>query len=72
MPMNTEVLIARKERHLSQTQLATKAGVYRWSIGLIERDNWLPPRPVRQRIARVLGSTEDALFSEAIRRSVAA
>lgn len=69
--MNSHVMVARKERGLSQTALGQKAKVYRWAIGLIETGDWVPPKSVRMRIAKVLHSSEDALFGEALRRITA-
>lgn len=67
--LNVNIMAARRRRGLTQKQLAAKAqlGLNHIDIVRIERYGWIPPRPIRQRLAEVLDSTESALFGEAIR-----
>lgn len=63
--MNTNLMVARKRRGLTQKQLAAKVRVNATSIVLIERYGWLPPIELRQRLAAALKADEHTLFSTA-------
>ena len=60
--MNLKVLTARKERRLTQGQLASTTGINPADIVRIERRGWIPPAEVRQRLAEALGTAEEELF----------
>ena len=60
--MNSKVMVARKERHLTQQQLAEQAGLTPHELVLIERHGWIPPRQKRERLAEALEQTADELF----------
>lgn len=64
---NTRVLVARKERDLTQSQLGKKVGLTPNDIVRIERYGWIPPREKRSRLAQELRATVDALFGEDFR-----
>lgn len=53
---------ARKQKDLTQDQLAKKAKLSRQMLSNIERGYSLPSLPVAYRIAKVLGSTMEHIF----------
>lgn len=60
--MNTRVLVARKQRELTQEQLAKQTGLQQADISRIEKSGWIPPPEVRDRLAEALKTTVAALF----------
>lgn len=64
--MNAHVLAARRDRDLTQEDLAAAVELNKADIVRIERHGWIPPREVRLRIAKTLKSTEDRLFGQAL------
>ena len=55
----------RTEEGLSQADLAAQLGVSRQTIIAIETGRYSPSLPLAFRIARLFGSTVDAIFGEA-------
>lgn len=60
--MNSKVLVARKERGLTQDQLAEKVGLNHADINRIEKHGWIPPATVRADLAKALKVDEADLF----------
>ena len=60
--MNTKVMVARKERRLTQEALAADIGINQADLVRIERHGWIPPKDIRQRLAVALASPEEELF----------
>ena len=63
--VNATFLIARKERHLTQGQLAKRVGLTPNDVVRIERYHWMPPLAMRRRLARELKTAVETLFGEA-------
>lgn len=59
--MHWRVLVARKQRDWSQTELGEKVGLPRAEIGRIEQ-GWTPPLDVQTKLAEVLDAPIDYLF----------
>ena len=59
--MYWRVIVGRKQRGWSQTELAEKAGLQQTDISRIER-GWTPPDEIQQRVAKVLNFEPDYLF----------
>ena len=55
----------REERHLTQEDLACKAGTTLAYLGYIERTGYRPRTSLRQRIAAALGVSEAEVWPEA-------
>jgi putative transcriptional regulator len=53
----------RAEREMSQVQLAGELGVSRQTVISIESGRYLPSLPLAFRIARVFGTTIEAVFT---------
>lgn len=67
--MNGKVMVARKDRQLTQEQLAELVGLLPADIIRIERHGWIPPEDTRQALAKALKVDESDLFDEiAVRR----
>lgn len=66
--MNVTLMALRKQRGINQKDLAKRIGLgtNHYPIVLLERFGWIPPRVVRQRLAVLLHSTEQALFADAL------
>lgn len=60
--MNTRVMVARKQRGLTQEQLAEQVGLNQADIVRIERHGWTPPPTTQQKIAEALDALETELF----------
>lgn len=60
--MNSRALVARKERGLTQEQLAEQLRLNHADIARIEKHDWIPPAEVRKRYAEALGVAEEHLF----------
>lgn len=67
MEMNEKVLLARKRLNKTQGVVALEAEMDRGAVVLMERYGWIPPADVRSSVAKVLESTEVALFGDAVR-----
>ena len=63
---NWSLVAARKDLGLTQSQLGQRVGLTKPEIIKIERHGWIPAKPIRDRIARVLRSTDAALFGDVI------
>ena len=63
--MKNRVRELRTEEGLSQADLAAQLGVSRQTIIAIETGRYSPSLPLAFRIARLFGSTVDAIFGEA-------
>ncbi|WP_377890279.1 helix-turn-helix transcriptional regulator [Alkalihalobacillus sp. R86527] len=61
---NKKLKMARVEHDLSQQELATKVGVSRQTIGLIELGKYNPTLQLCVAICKALGKTLDDLFWE--------
>lgn len=61
--MKNTIRERRKARGLSQEELARQCGVSRQTINAIENDKYDPTLSLAFRLAKVLETTVDALFS---------
>ena len=66
---NTAVLIARKQRSLTQQGLGKRVGLTANDIVRIERYGWIPPLATRKRLAAELRVSADTLFGDGLRPS---
>ncbi len=60
--MENHVRALRKELGLSQEELGKRCGVSRQTINAIENQKYDPSLPLAFQLARILGTTIDALF----------
>lgn len=60
--MENHVRALRKELSLSQEELGKRCGVSRQTINAIENQKYDPSLPLAFQLARILGTTVDALF----------
>ena len=60
--MENHVRALRKELALSQEELGKRCGVSRQTINAIENQKYDPSLPLAFQLARILGTTVDALF----------
>ena len=60
--MENHVRALRKELGLSQEELGKRCGVSRQTINAIENQKYDPSLPLAFQLARILGTTLDALF----------
>ena len=60
--MENHVRALRKELGLSQEELGKRCGVSRQTINSIENQKYDPSLPLAFQLARILGTTVDALF----------
>lgn len=60
--MENHVRALRKELGLSQEALGKRCGVSRQTINAIENQKYDPSLPLAFQLARILGTTVDALF----------
>ena len=60
--MENHVRALRKELGLSQEELGKRCGVSRQTINAIENQKYDPSIPLAFQLARILGTTVDALF----------
>ena len=60
--MENHVRALRKELGLSQEELGKRCGVSRQTINAIENQKYGPSLPLAFQLARILGTTVDALF----------
>ena len=60
--MENHVRALRKELGLSQEELGKRCGVSRQTINAIENQTYDPSLPLAFQLARILGTTVDALF----------
>ena len=60
--MQNTIRELRKEKGLSQDELARACGVSRQTINAIENQKYDPSLPLAFQLARILGTTVDALF----------
>lgn len=60
--MENHVRALRKELGLSQEELSKHCGVSRQTINAIENQKYDPSLPLAFQLARILGTTVDALF----------
>ena len=60
--MENHVRALRKELGLSQEELGKRCGVSRQTINAIEHQKYDPSLPLAFQLARILGTTVDALF----------
>jgi len=70
--MNARFLVARKQRKISQLQLAQAVGCLQSDISRIENAGWIPPTSMRDAIAEQLGVDADVLFAESAPADIAA
>ena len=61
--MRNAIRTLRRERGLSQEELAKRCGVSRQTINAIENNKYDPTLSLAFRLARELGTTVDALFA---------
>lgn len=62
--INNKMKQARKERDISQTELARRIGVSRQTINMIENGDYNPTIVLCLKICHELGKTLDELFWE--------
>ena len=60
--MENKIRALRSEMGLSQEELARRCGVSRQTINAIENQKYDPSVPLAFQLARILGTTVDALF----------
>lgn len=60
--MENHVRALRKALDLSQEELGKRCGVSRQTINAIENQKYDPSLPLAFQLARILGTTVDALF----------
>ncbi len=60
--MENHVRALRKDLGLSQEELGKRCGVSRQTINAIENQKYDPSLPLAFQLARILGTTVDALF----------
>ena len=60
--MENHVRALRKELGISQEELGKRCGVSRQTINAIENQKYDPSLPLAFQLARILGTTVDALF----------
>mgnify|MGYP002572552872 FL=1 len=60
--MKNQIRDLRREQGLSQEELARRCGVSRQTINAIENQKYDPSLPLAFQLARILGTTVDALF----------
>lgn len=60
--MENHVRALRKALGLSQEELSKRCGVSRQTINAIENQKYDPSLPLAFQLARILGTTVDALF----------
>ncbi len=58
------VRVRRKERRITQAELAEQVGVSRQTIIAVEQGDYAPSVHLALRIARALGGTVEELFTE--------
>ena len=61
--MENQIRALRKERGISQEDLARRCGVSRQTINAIENNKYDPTLSLAFRLAQVLGVTVDGLFT---------
>ena len=61
--MENQIRALRKERGISQEDLARRCGVSRQTINAIENNKYDPTLSLASRLARELGVTVDGLFT---------
>lgn len=64
MDKETRLRQERRRQGLSQTQVAARAGLHPANISAIETLRSIPSPTQRERLARVLSMSEDALFGD--------
>ena len=62
LSMENKIRALRSEMGLSQEELARRCGVSRQTINAIENQKYDPSLPLAFQLARILGTTVDALF----------
>ena len=62
MTVENRIRELRKQRSVSQEELARRCGVSRQTINAIENQKYDPSIPLAFQLARILGTTVDALF----------
>ena len=61
--MENQIRVLRKEKGISQEDLARRCGVSRQTINAIENNKYDPTLSLAFRLARELGVTVDGLFA---------
>lgn len=61
--LSNRLKVLRAERDLTQAQLAELAGVSRKTINTVERGVFVPSTVLALRLARVLGTSVEEIFS---------
>lgn len=60
--MENKIRLLRKEKNISQEELAKKCGVTRQTINAIENNKYDPTLALAFKLSKVLGVTVDELF----------
>ena len=60
--MNVKLLIARKQRDMTQDALAELAKVPQADLSRIESRGWIPPKDIQERIAEALHVSAADIF----------
>ena len=60
--MENQIRVLRKEKGISQEDLARRCGVSRQTINAIENNKYDPTLGLAMRLARLLGSTVEEIF----------
>jgi transcriptional regulator with XRE-family HTH domain len=67
MNLGDKITMLRKQKNLSQGDLADKLGVSRDSIGKYERNDIMPTADKAKKMADILGVSLDFLMSDAVK-----
>lgn len=59
---NARIWKRRTELKITQVSLAKAAGIRQAEVSQIERDDWVPPVEIRERLAEALETSADELF----------
>ncbi len=62
LPVTNHLRVLRAEKRWSQAELAEHLGVSRQTVNAIETGKYDPSLPLAFRIARIFGSTIEAIF----------
>ena len=60
--MHNDVRLFRKERKITQAELAKRAGICRAALSMIENESTVPSVETAAKLAQVLETTIDSLF----------
>ena len=62
LPLKNRLRVLRAERKWSQAELAERLGVSRQTVNALEVEKYDPSLPLAYKIARLFGTTVEAIF----------